>query len=108
MASVLESDDKALAHEHLEKDDTSHAANASEVNDLIHNPRNWCSWGFVYQCEINSAVRPSVHALIYSLHHLPDGKSAAAHHQPLPDIGLVATLRLRVSLSAIAAPPTDL
>jgi hypothetical protein len=51
MATYIHTDDKALELEHMEKDQADHSAtDATEVNDLIHNPRDWWSWGFVYQC----------------------------------------------------------
>jgi hypothetical protein len=47
----LELDEKFSQAEHLEADRNEHgSAYNTEVNDLIHNPQNWCSWGFVYQC----------------------------------------------------------
>jgi hypothetical protein len=52
MATYIETEEKALGVEHVEKEQLGHSAtDATEVNDLIHNPQNWCSWGFIYQCQ---------------------------------------------------------
>jgi hypothetical protein len=52
MATYIDSEDKSLGLEHVEKEQLAHSAtDTTEVNDLIHNPQNWCSWGFIYQCQ---------------------------------------------------------
>jgi len=52
MATYIETEDKALGLEHVEEEELAHSGtDATEVNDLIHNPKDWCSWGFVYQCQ---------------------------------------------------------
>jgi hypothetical protein len=54
MATYIETEEKALGVEHVEKEQLGHSAtDATEVNDLIHNPRDWCSWGFIYQCQLS-------------------------------------------------------
>jgi len=52
MATYIDTEDKSLGLEHVEEEDLARSGtDATEVNDLIHNPRNWCSWSFVYQCQ---------------------------------------------------------
>lgn len=50
--------------DHLEKKiplntmDSSKDIDTSAVNSLLHDPKNWWNWGFVYQCKcLGSPVR---------------------------------------------------
>lgn len=53
--SEIEYGGRKAEHEHYEKEVPVSGADSKEldtaaVNSLIHDPKNWWNWGFVYQC----------------------------------------------------------